>query len=246
MPVFRVEKNENYTTMSNCHLKDPRLSLKAKGLLSVFLSLPDSWKYSVGGLAKICKEGKSGICSGLKELEAAGYLRRERRRDERGQLRENLYIIFESPRDGSGSPKSENPALDNPTLEKPVQEKPALDNPELEKPVLENRAQLNKEVLNKKELNTDSIKGGSEKEPRHKYGEYSNVLLTDSEYQSLRQEFPQDYRQRIERLSEYMASTGKSYKNHLATIRSWARKDRREPTKKYSHDNYRCEEGESL
>ncbi|MCC8102268.1 MAG: hypothetical protein LIP11_08415 [Clostridiales bacterium] len=60
-------------------------------------------------------------------------------------------------------------------------------------------------------------------------------------------EFPQDYRQRIERLSEYMASAGKSYKNHLATIRSWARRDRgKAPAKSYSHDNYRCEEGESL
>ncbi len=65
--------------------------------------------------------------------------------------------------------------------------------------------------------------------------------------QTLQAEFPQDYRQRIERLSEYMASTGKSYKSHLAMIRSWARRDRSKPTaKSYSHDNYRCEEGESL
>ncbi|MCD8150421.1 MAG: helix-turn-helix domain-containing protein [Clostridiales bacterium] len=241
MPVFRIEKNENYTTMSNCHLKDPRLSLKAKGLLSLFLSLPDSWKYSIGGLAQICKEGKSGIRSGLNELEETGYLRRIRQRDERGLLRDNLYVIYESPQDGSDQPMSENPTLDNPTLENPTQE-----NPTLEKPTLENRTQLNKEVLSKKESNTDLIKERREKEPRHKYGEYSNVLLTDSEYQSLRQEFPRDYRQRIERLSEYMASTGKSYKNHLATIRSWARKDRKESPQKYSHDNYRCEEGESL
>ncbi|MCD7814467.1 MAG: helix-turn-helix domain-containing protein, partial [Lachnospiraceae bacterium] len=96
-------------------------------------------------------------------------------------------------------------------------------------------------------LNTESNKRKREKEPRHQYGEYRNVLLSDSEMQTLQAEFPQDYRQRIERLSEYMASTGKSYKSHLATIRSWARRDRGKPTaKSYSHDNYRCEEGESL
>lgn len=63
------------------------------------------------------------------------------------------------------------------------------------------------------------------KPKRHKYGFYQNVLLTDAEYEKLQAEFPHDYSERIERLSEYIASTGKSYKNHLATIRSWARKD---------------------
>ena len=64
-----------------------------------------------------------------------------------------------------------------------------------------------------------------EKPTRHKYGAYRNVLLSDEEYEKIQNEFPHDYSQRIERLSEYIASTGKSYKNHLATIRSWARKD---------------------
>jgi predicted phage replisome organizer len=60
---------------------------------------------------------------------------------------------------------------------------------------------------------------------RHKYGEYQNVLLSDQDKEKLMSEFPQDWQQRIERLSEYMASTGKSYKNHLATIRNWAKRD---------------------
>ena len=64
------------------------------------------------------------------------------------------------------------------------------------------------------------------REPRHKYGEYQNVLLTDSDMQKLKEEFPADWEERIERLSAYMASTGKGYKNHLATIRNWARRDR--------------------
>ena len=86
IPVFRVEKNANYTTMSNYHLRDSTISFKAKGILSMFLSLPKDWSYSVSGLAAISKEGKDGILSGLKELEAAGYLERHRYRNERGRL----------------------------------------------------------------------------------------------------------------------------------------------------------------
>ncbi|MCD8161833.1 MAG: helix-turn-helix domain-containing protein, partial [Clostridiales bacterium] len=104
MPVFRVEKNTNYTTMCNYHLRDRNLTLKAKGLLSVFLSLPDNWDYSIAGLAAICKEGRSGISSGLKELEQCGYLVRERRRDAKGPLRDNVYVIYEMPQQGVSPP----------------------------------------------------------------------------------------------------------------------------------------------
>ena len=69
-------------------------------------------------------------------------------------------------------------------------------------------------------------KPSQKREPRHKYGEYSNVLLSDSDMEKLKEEFPTDWEERIERLSTYMASTGKTYKNHLATIRNWARRDR--------------------
>ena len=97
IPVFRVEKNANYTTMSNYHLRDNTISFKAKGILSMFLSLPKNWNYSVSGLAAISKEGKDGILSGLKELEAAGYLERHRYRNERGRLGNSEYVIYEIP-----------------------------------------------------------------------------------------------------------------------------------------------------
>lgn len=74
MAVFRVEKNRNYTVMSNVHLKDKGISLKAKGLLSVILSLPEDWNYTTRGLAAICKEGVDSIGAALRELESAGYL----------------------------------------------------------------------------------------------------------------------------------------------------------------------------
>ena len=78
MPVFRVEKNKDYTSMSNYHLKDERLTLKAKGLLSLMLSLPEEWDYSVRGLEKICLESKNTINSILNEIERYGYLKRKR------------------------------------------------------------------------------------------------------------------------------------------------------------------------
>lgn len=74
MAVFRVEKTKDFTVMSNCHLRDVELSLKAKGLLSLMLSLPEDWDYTTKGLARICKDGVDSITSALKELENHGYL----------------------------------------------------------------------------------------------------------------------------------------------------------------------------
>ena len=111
MAVFRVEKNKNYTVMSNVHLRDKNLSLKAKGMLSMFLSLPDNWNYSISGLAKISKESRSSINSGLKELEAAGYLIRRQLRDQKGHLANTEYIIYEEPR----APCVDFPSTDNPS-----------------------------------------------------------------------------------------------------------------------------------
>lgn len=76
------------------------------------------------------------------------------------------------------------------------------------------------------DIDKDKNKSISKKSPRHKHGEYQNVLLSDDDLEKLKAEFPADWDQRIQRLSEYMASSGKSYKNHLATIRNWARRDK--------------------
>lgn len=95
MSVIRTIKNENYTTMCNTHLRDKNLSLKAKGLLSMMLSLPDKWNYSVKGLEGICKESKNTINSVLNELEDNNYLVR-RRRYCNGKISEWEYIIFEN------------------------------------------------------------------------------------------------------------------------------------------------------
>ena len=151
MAVFRVERNTGYTVMSNHHLRNKELSLKAKGLLSQMLSLPEDWDYTLAGLSYINREKIDAIREAVRELERAGYIVRSRERDEKGRLRGAEYVIYEQPQKPvSDLPILENPTLDNPTLEKPMQEKPTLENP----------MQLNKDIqrtdLPKKEKsNTD-------------------------------------------------------------------------------------------
>ena len=86
MAVFRIEKTRDYTVMANHHLRNTELSLKAKGLLSLMLSLPEEWDYTTKGLARICKDGVDSICAGVRELEDHGYVVRERIRNSNGQL----------------------------------------------------------------------------------------------------------------------------------------------------------------
>ena len=98
MAVFRIEKTRDYTVMSNHHLRNTDLSLKAKGLLSLMLSLPEEWDYTTKGLARICKDGVDSICAGVRELENHGYVVRERVRNANGQLGAIEYTIQEQPR----------------------------------------------------------------------------------------------------------------------------------------------------
>ena len=147
MAVFRVEKNRGYTVMSNHHLRNKDLSLKAKGLLSQMLSLPEDWDFTLKGLSLINREQIDAIRAAVRELEQAGYIVRSRERDSQGRLRGADYIIYEQPQPVPDSPTLENPTLDNPTQEKPTQEKPT---------------QLNKDRSSKEKSitdgsNTDSI-----------------------------------------------------------------------------------------
>lgn len=114
MAVFRVEKTKDFTIMSNHHLRNPNLSLKAKGLLSLMLSLPEDWDYTTKGLAQICKEGVDSIGTALKELERYGYLTRRRLRCENGQLGDIEYTIHETPAEVSGESGSPNPLAPDP------------------------------------------------------------------------------------------------------------------------------------
>ena len=147
MPVFRVERTKNFAIMSNHHLRDKTISLKAKGLLSQMLSLPDDWDYTLRGLAAINKESIDAVRTAVHELEAAGYVVRSRVRDEHGQLRGCEYFVYEYPH------------ADNSDVENcgDFSAPPALETPVSDSTVQENPTQLNKEIPNKEKQNTNLI-----------------------------------------------------------------------------------------
>ena len=160
MAVFRVEKTKDYTVMANHHLRNTLLSLKAKGLLSLMLSLPENWDYTTKGLSCICKDGIDSINATVKELEEQGYVVRRRIRNEKGQLTSIEYTILEQPQllDTSVfSPKRENPILDKPTLGNPIPEYPILDKPELGEPILVKPHQLSTDLSKTKLLTPDLL-----------------------------------------------------------------------------------------
>ena len=143
MPVFRVERTRDYTVMSNYHLRDKRLTLKAKGLLSQMLSLPEDWDYTLSGLSHINRESKDAIRSAVNELEKAGYIHRRQTTDASGKFSTNEYVIHEHP---------DQP---EPSLEKPSSENPPTDDPPTGNPSPENPTQLNTKKPSKERSNTD-------------------------------------------------------------------------------------------
>lgn len=214
MAFLRKEHKENYTCISNDVFKSD-LSLKARGMLCTMLSLPDDWEFSENGLQAILKDGQTSVRSAIKELESAGFLSRTRERDENGRMGRCVWIVCDYPR---------------------------FENPNLVNFNLENRPQLSTKEQSTYKSNTKE--SSTKKEPRHRYGEYENVLLSDTDLAKLKAEFPNDWQKRIERLSAYITSTGKSYKNHLATIRNWARRDSEERSKMASRNESKWQKTE--
>lgn len=163
MPVIRVNKTKDYTVMANYHFRDKNLSLKAKGLLSMMLSLPDGWGYSIEGLVKLSSDGRASVMAALNELEKFNYLKRSRARDLSGKLGEAVYDIFEQP------------MSDFPTLEKPT----------LGKPTLENRTLLNTNRLNTKVLNTNNKKVSKEQSSKP-VENFNSIIEEATESEELR------------------------------------------------------------
>ena len=207
MAFLRKEHKENYTCISNDVFKSD-LSLKARGMLCTMLSLPDDWEFSENGLQAILKDGQTSVRSAIKELESAGFLSRTRERDENGRMGKCVWIVCDYPR---------------------------FENPNLANSNLGNEPQLSTKEQSTNESSTKE--SNNKREPRHKYGEYSNVLLSDTDLAKLKAEFPNDWKERIERLSDYMESRGRKYKNHLATIRCWAKRDEEKNASKRASSN---------
>lgn len=190
MAVFRVEKTKDFTVMSNFHLRDVELSLKAKGLLSLMLSLPEDWDYTTKGLACICKDGVDSITSALKELENHGYLTRQRTRYENGRLGDITYTIHEKP--VGQKEKEELPEQGKPEQEKPKRENPRQVNLKQAEPEQENHAQLNNEQSNTDGLNTYQSIYPAEPEAVHDGMDrmeladaYSQIICENIEYDIL-------------------------------------------------------------
>ena len=213
MAVFRIEKARDYTVMSNYHLRDMLLSLKAKGLLSLMLSLPENWDYTMKGLARICKDGIDSISGGIRELEAHGYLVRARVRNENGQLGSIEYTILEQPKEPTQTPA--------PVREKPIRENPIQVKPMLDAPIQENPAQLNKEESSNYPSRTDlsntkisSPIPSSPPAPRERIGQdgmrkresYRALILENIEYDVLSQNVQLD-KDRLDELVELMVDT---------------------------------------
>ena len=153
MAVFRVERTHNYTVMSNYHLRDKSLSLKAKGLLSLMLSLPETWDYTLSGLAKISLEGKDAIRATVVELEKAGYIQRHQTTGKDGKFGSNEYIIREYP-------ASHEPPLEGPSSAQPLSENPSTVPPSAGATLTENPTQIKKDPVKKDQEITDSVKIG--------------------------------------------------------------------------------------
>jgi hypothetical protein len=144
MAVFRVQKTKGFTVMSNHHLKNKELSFRAKGLLSVMLSLTVEWDYTLKSLAHISKEGLDAVQATIRELEASGYVERRRMHNAKGQLTNTEYLIHEFP-----------------VLSEPTEDEPILENPTLDIPAQGKFTQLNTNTSNTKELNTYPITSGT-------------------------------------------------------------------------------------
>lgn len=187
MAVFRVERTRDYTIMSNYHLRDKRLSLKAKGLLSQMLSLPEDWDYTLTGLACINKESKDAIRSAVNELENGGYIKRHQKVDKSGKFSGNEYVIYERP------------------VEKPSLEKPSSENPTTDHPLTENPTQRNTEETRIDELIIDSVLSG-EKNEMTEMKRYRSLICENVGYNYLLHDNPLE-KEIIDEIVELMTET---------------------------------------
>jgi hypothetical protein len=215
MAVVRVNKTSDFTVMSNTHFKERKMSLKAKGLLSLMLSLPDEWDYSVRGLMTLSKDGKVSVMNALAELEEFGYLKMTRAHDEKGRFAGYDYDIFETP-------YSEKPDTDNPDTENPYSEKPDT----------ENQPQLNTNTLNINLIKKECIKDEEDK-PDYTDEEdmllpfKKNLMLSENQIGDLLDKMGLEaFDEYVFRLSSYIEQTGYIVKNHYKTILKWYNEDR--------------------
>ena len=213
MAVFRVEKNKGYTVMSNHHLRNKELSLKAKGLLSQMLSLPEDWDYTLVGLSLINQESIDAIRTAVWELEKAGYITRRQGRDEKGKMTAIEYTIYEQPQ----PPALDCPVLENPTPDNPTSENPMQLNKDIQKTNLSKKEKSNTDLSNNHSIpilspNPSPLREETA-EPERKgteaadaYSVYEEIIKDNIEYDYLIQDRYLD-RDRIEEILALILET---------------------------------------
>ena len=223
MAVFRVERNTGYTVMSNHHLRNKELTLKAKGLLSQMLSLPEDWDYTLAGLSHINRESIDAIRTAVWELEKAGYITRRQGRDEKGKMTAIEYTIYEQPQ----PPELEKPILENPTAGNPVLENPTTGNPTSENPMQIIKEEQKTNLSKKEKPNTDTqsthsipihspnpspFEGAAQpperkrKETNDAYRVYEEIIKDNICYDILKQDMPYDH-DRIDEIVDLILET---------------------------------------
>lgn len=250
MATVRVVKTTNYTVMSNYHLRDANLSLKAKGLLSIMISLPAEWDYSVDGLVAICSEGITAVKSALAELKEAGYLvvRKLLPNETKTGRIEYEYLVYEIPPEKQDTEKQgvENLPVENLPLNKNTKElnkdyiytpyNPPTASPTVDCSPAEESAGDTSHAEEVEPKPVRPKKGGRKKrgasdDGKKTYGEHGNVRLTDEELEKLRERYPDDYLGKIEALSGYIWQhhAERRYKDHYRTLLVWLKEDADKP-----------------
>ena len=217
MAVFRVERNSGYTVMSNHHLRNKELTLKAKGLLSQMLSLPEDWDYTLAGLSHINRESIDAIRTAVWELEKAGYILRRQGRDEKGKMTAIEYTIYEQPQPVLENPIPGKPMLENPTTDNPMSENPTQLNKEIQKTNLPKKEKLNTDISSThsipfRSLNPSPLEDAAQpserkrKEATDAYSVYEEIIKDNIEYDYLIQDRYLD-RDRIEEILALILET---------------------------------------
>ncbi len=213
MAVFRVERNKGYTVMSNHHLRNKDLTLKAKGLLSQMLSLPEDWDYTLAGLSHINRESIDAIRTAVWELEKAGYITRRQGRDEKGKMTAIEYTIYEQPQ----PPELEKPILENPTTGNPMSENPMQIIKEEQKTNLSKKEKPNTDTQSTHSIpihspNPSPFEGAAQpperkrKEPNDAYRVYEEIIKDNICYDILKQDMPYDH-DRIDEIVDLILET---------------------------------------
>lgn len=222
MAVIRVNKTKDFTVMSNAHFKERGMSLKAKGLLSLMLSLPDEWDYSIGGLATLSKDGDKGTRKALVELEAFGYVKRTLAKDQNGLFAGYDYDIFENPQDA--------PLAEKRSTEKRSTEKPSTVKRSTEKGTQLNTNTLTTNQLKTDVLSTDVVKGGEPPDYDNdddKLVPFKGLMLSENQMCDLLDKMGLEaFDEYVFRLQAFIENTGANVKSHYATILKWYNEDR--------------------